>query len=83
MPVVGVDEDGHQAAGLGEAVDVVRHLGHRVLVLGVARHAAQVPELQLHRRHLRGGAVGAPLGRVPSPGLQVHVGEGDARRCVE
>lgn len=80
---VGVDEDGHEAVSLGEAVHVARHAAHRVLVLGVPRDPAEVPELELDGGHLGGGAVGRPLGGVAAPRPQVHVGEWDPRGGVE
>ena len=80
---VGVDEDGHEAVSLGEAVHVAGHAAHRVLVLGVPRDPAEVPELELDGGHLGGGAVGTPLGGVTSPSPQVHIGERDSRWGIE
>ena len=73
LPVVCIDEDGHQSAGLGQSVYVLGDPGHRLLVLGLPGHPAEVPELQLHGGHLGGGAVRAPLGGVTHPSLQIHV----------
>lgn len=75
---VGVDEDGHEPVELVEPVHVLRDVGRGLLELGLPAAARQVAKLQLQGRDLAGAAVGAPLGRVGTPGAQVHVRERDA-----
>ena len=63
---------------LGQLVNMLRHLGHRLLVLGVPGDTAQVPELELDGGDLGGGAVWRPLGSVSHAILEVDIREGDS-----
>ena len=65
LACVCIDEYGDEAVGLWQRVDVTGDALRRLLVLLVPRRPREVSHLQLDRRHLRRGAVRAPLGRVP------------------